>query len=275
MGETTGISWTDHTFNPWWGCMKVSPGCTNCYALTLSKRYGRDIWGPASTTERMRTKGPWKDILKWDKATKRDGVRRKVFCASMSDFFEEHWQLDEWRDEAIDILSQLEWLDVQLLTKRPENILSMVPVAWRQNWPAHIWIGTSVENQETADKRIPELLKVPAAIRFLSCEPLLSEIDLGKASPCGYYCDPGVDGYGHHDHAFWTPGIVPAIHWAIVGGESGHHARPMQLDWAQSIVDQCQAAGVAVWVKQLGGHPDPRHDMNSFPASLRVREFPR
>ncbi len=285
MGETTGISWTDMTLNFWHGCLKVSPGCQHCYAETLSKRYGRDIWGPASTTERMKTKGPWRDILKWDKAAKRDGVRRKVFCASMSDFFEEHYQLDEWRDEAIDILSQLEWLDVQLLTKRPENVMDMVPVAWRQNWPAHIWIGTSVENQETADKRIPELLKVPAGIRFLSCEPLLSEINnmafwFGNCPSCGY---PRSDRYkmldgGLADSCSYCDAYPDVrdtkIHWVIIGGESGHHARPMQIEWAQSLVDQCQAAGVAVWMKQLGGHPHPHHDMDSFPVGLRVREFP-
>jgi protein gp37 len=178
MGANSAIEWTDHTINFWWGCLKVSPGCTNCYAETFSKRVGRNIWGPAQTTERWRTKGPWADCLKWDQKAKAEGVRRKVFCQSMSDFFEDHPQLPAWRTEAFEIIESFEWLDVQLLTKRIENVLEMVPQRWLDNWPAHVWMGTSVENQEYADKRIPELLKIPAKVRFLSMEPLLGPVDL-------------------------------------------------------------------------------------------------
>lgn len=271
MGKDTGISWTDHTGNFWWGCMKVSAGCTNCYAETFSKRVGRDIWGPPSTTERWRTSGPWKDILKWDKQAKADGVRRKVFCQSMSDFFEDHPQLVDWRREAIEILEQLEWLDVQLLTKRPDNIGRMTPAFWtRYEWPKHVWIGTSVESQEAADKRIPELLKIPASVRFLSCEPLLGPVDLSEWLPQECL---DCDDYDHRDQGTMLHDDSP-IHWAIVGGESGHHARPMQIEWARSLVEQCQAAGVACWFKQLGGAMDKRHNLEDLPVDLRVREFP-
>lgn len=243
MGMNTGIEWTDHTLNFWWGCLKVSPGCTNCYAETFSKRVGRNIWGPPQTSERWRTKGPWQDCLKWDKQARRDGVRRKVFCQSMSDFFEDHPQVEPWREEAIKILERLEWLDVQLLTKRPENVTRMVPDSWLENWPAHIWMGTSVENQEYANKRIPELLKIPAAVRFLSVEPLLGPVDLWSAK---YPWPNGGAGLGS---AFaWGQGI----NWVIVGGESGHGARPMHPEWVRKIRDECQAAGVAFFFKQWG-----------------------
>jgi len=232
VGEITGIEWTDHTANFWWGCFKVSEGCKNCYAETLSSRYGKHIWGPASTTEREKTKGPWRDILKWDKQAKADGIRRKVFVQSMSDFFEDHPQLPEWRNAATEILEQLEWLDVQLLTKRPENILRMVPAYWRVNWPKHIWIGTSVENQNAADKRIPHLLEVDADVHFLSCEPLLEAVNLNE---------------------YW-----PDIDWIIAGGESGHGARPMHPKWVIDLADHCNDRGVKFFFKQwgeyVGGH---------------------
>jgi protein gp37 len=242
MAEQTGIEWTDHTANFWWGCMKVSPGCAHCYAETLSKRYGRDIWGPAATTERWRTKGPWRDILRWDDKAGADGVRRRVFVQSMSDFFEEHPQLDEWRAEACAILAGLKHLDVQLLTKRPENVRRMVPAAWLRAWPAHIWMGTSIENQEQADKRISELLRIPANVRFLSAEPLLGPVDLAAAGALW------ADLNGHIIRNVISHGI----NWVIAGGESGPKARPMHPTWVRSLRDQCQAAGVPFFYKQIG-----------------------
>jgi len=120
MSKDTGISWCHHTWNGWWGCEKVSPGCKRCYAETWAKRMGKDVFGPAKTTLRWRTKGPWLDILKWDKQARLDGVRRKVFCISMGDFFEDHPQVEPWRQEAFPLLAGLKNLDVQLLTKRIE-----------------------------------------------------------------------------------------------------------------------------------------------------------
>ena len=268
------IEWTDHTLNFWWGCMKVSPGCTNCYALALSKRFGHDIWGPAATTDRHRTKGPWKDILSWERQAEKAGIRRRVFCQSMSDFFEEHPQLDEWRAEACETLESLRWLDVQLLTKRPENVRQMVPAGWLEEWPAHIWIGTSVENQEWADKRIPELLRIPAAVRFLSCEPLLGPVDLKKWIPRFIeWANAGGPNECSHGYAAGIPcpSCTPRIHWVIVGGESGPGARPMEDIWAQSIITQCQKAGVPAFMKQMGGTRKP---FRSIPDDMMVREFP-
>lgn len=269
MAENSKIEWTDHTLNFWWGCLKVSPGCEHCYAETLSKRVGRNIWGPPQTTERWRTKGPWRDALKWDRAAEAEGKRKRVFCQSMSDFFEDHPQLDGWRQEAFGILKNLKWLDVQLLTKRPENVMQMVPFHWREDWPDHIQIGTSVENQETANKRIPEILKIPTKIRFLSVEPMIGPVDLLRDSVTR-------SRYG--------------IHWIIIGGESGAKARPFNLRWANDLLAFCSMNGIAAFVKQLGCRPyadqnkyGEKHwlavtgkgdNINEWPEWLRVREFP-
>ena len=238
MAKNTPIEWTDHTFNPWWGCLKVSPGCENCYAETFSKRTGRNIWGPAQTTDRWRTKGPWRDVLKWDRSARDRGVRERVFCASMSDFFEDHPQVSPWRSEACQILERLTNLDIQLLTKRPENVSRMVPAHWLINWPSHIWLGTSVENQAAADERIPALLSLPAQVHFLSVEPLLGPIDLEDLA----YEAAGPEWAGYN----------PLISWCIVGGESGPKARPMKPDWARSVRNQCVFAGIPFFFKQWG-----------------------
>jgi len=266
VGETTGIGWTDHTFNPWMGCQRVSPGCEHCYAETLvTTRMRLPVWGPPTTTKRQRTKAPWIDMPRWDRAAAREGVRRKVFCASLADIFEDHPDVTRWRTDALALLAQCTALDVQLLTKRPENILSMVPPSWLTAWPEHVWIGTTVEDQRRAEQRIPHLLRVPAAVRFLSCEPLLSEVDLR----------PYLGGMPRHEqegHAANCDGSCfdqPAVSWVIVGGESGPGARPFNLAWARSILRQCAAAGVPCFVKQLGAcASDPVNGLAG--ASLRV-----
>lgn len=282
MGQETGISWTDHTANFWWGCVKVSPGCQHCYADTLAKRYGKSIWGPAKTTDRELKKGVWSELPKWDKAAKESGQRRRVFVMSMGDFFEDHPQVVEWRRDALHLISQLRNLDFQVLTKRPENVIRMIEAGTGRNadaWFAdcdHVWIGTSVENQEQADKRIPELLKIPARVRFLSMEPLLGQVDISWASTT-----PGVHHWpnGRNRFGFWGSGYhsarldVCGIHWVIVGGESGHGRRAMQVSWAQSLHDQCKQAGVAFFMKQdshtksgqQGRLPDELWNCNEFP----------
>lgn len=248
MSEKTAISWTDSTLNFWHGCFKVSPGCQHCYAETLSKRYGREIWGPASNTARMLTNGPWKDCLKWDAQARTDGVRHKVFAMSMGDFYEDHPMIEPWRVDAFKILENFTNLDVQLLTKRPENIRRFSPQSWLENWPAHVWIGTSIENQATADKRVYDLYKAGvAATRFLSIEPMLEPIRI-----------PYIEKMG----------------WVIVGGESGPHCRPFKTAWADDILAQCREYDVKFFMKQLGGHPNKRHELSDFPESLRVQEFP-
>ena len=283
MGQETGIGWTDHTFNPWWGCLKVSPGCENCYAEFLAvTRRKLPVWGPASTTDRKRTTQPWKDLPKWNAAAIRDGVRRRVFVASMADIFEDHPMVTEWRAEALALLERCTGLDVQLLTKRPENIRRMVPASWLTSWPDHVWIGTTVEDQARAEKRIPLLLNVPARVRFLSVEPLLEAVDLRRY----------LGGMARHEvegHAANCDGScfdLPAVSWVIVGGESGYNARPFRQEWAASIAGQCVAADVPVFVKQMGSNPHngpaplklrdrAGADPSEWPSMLRRQEFPR
>lgn len=234
MSTTTNIEWANSTFNPWIGCSKVSPGCAHCYAETLmDKRFGKARWGKGE--RRILTSiHNWYQPLVWDMNARKRGTRPRVFCASVADVFDPEipyqWRYDLF--ELIEATSNLDWL---ILTKRPEKIGRMIaeiatPMceAWdRQRIaPANVWLGTSVEDQTRADIRIPALLKVPAAIHFLSVEPLLGPVHLGDLS--------GLD-------------------WVIVGGESGPRARPMRTEWVFPIRDQCVSAGVAFFFKQWGG----------------------
>lgn len=264
MAENSKIEWTDHTFNPWIGCTKVSDGCKHCYAETLmDKRYGRVKWGPQG--KRVRTSAAnWNKPLSWDRKAKAEGRRYRVFCASLADVFEDKPDqpvMDEWRYHLLHLIGLTPNLDWLLLTKRPENAQRLIDRAhdgdggkWTNGigqysgkLPSNVWIGTSVENQQTADERIPELLKIPAAVRFLSIEPLLGCVDLSLWLGAGYVT-LGANGK-------ITPVNVPInkpIHWVIVGGESGSNARPMHPDWARALRDQCQAAGVPFFFKQWG-----------------------
>lgn len=286
MGKDTKISWATHTFNPWRGCSKISEGCRNCYAEAFSGRNPSvlGVWGPNGTRV-VAADAAWKEPLKWNRAAKEAGERHRVFCASLADVFED-WQgpmidsggqpindADGWYSplverrpltmqdvrrrlfELIDSTPNLDWL---LVTKRPENITRMMPAKFEYDHAAscelaasvetpvvrhNVWIGTSVENQQAADERIPHLLKVSARVRFLSCEPLLGPVNLIDQSwwDCRY------------THSFYPTGMFRRpIDWVIVGGESGRNARPMHPDWARSLRDQCQAAGVAFHFKQHG-----------------------
>jgi protein gp37 len=255
MGEKTGIQWTDHTFNPWWGCTKISRACKRCYAATFAARWLR--WGPDAPPREFGAKH-WNNPLRWSEAAKRDGVRRRVFCASMADVFEardnEHGPtLDRLRARLFELIEACDGLDWQLLTKRPENMVEMAPAAWRSGWPRHVWAGATVENQDTADERVPHLLAVPAAVRFLSCEPLTGLLVV-RREWCGIghrfapqADDPDVCCCGraraHHQHG---------IGWVIAGGESGPGAEPTHPDWFRSLRDQCDRVGTPFFFKQWG-----------------------
>ncbi len=266
MAENSAISWTTHTFNSWWGCFKVSEGCRNCYAETFAKRTGRSIWGPAATTERrFFTDKHWQEPLKWNAAAEQAGERARVFSASMSDVFEDHPEVGPHRDRLFRLVEQTPWLDWQLLTKRPENVNRMIPEAWHTNPPANWWQGTSVENQDAADARIPHLLRVPAPVRFLSCEPLLGHLNLWE-------CDDRTGKLVGVGIAESDGEPRPGLDWVIVGGESGPKHRPMYLGWLCGLVDQCREAGVAVWVKQDSG-PYPGRQ-GRIPDELMIHEFP-
>lgn len=244
MGRNSSIEWTHHTFNPWWGCTKVSPGCEHCYAETWARRVGEDIWG-AKQSRRFFTEHHWSEPLKWNADAKSEGSRKRVFCASMSDVFEGRKDLDPWRARLWTLIGNTPSLDWLLLTKRPQNIENYVP--WTKAWPTNVWIGTSVEDQERANERIPILLKYPARYRFLSCEPLLGLVDLGQ----------------------WTerlPKDLNQIDWVIAGGESGPNARAMLPGWARQLRDQCQQAKIPFHFKQWGHWapvPTPKRE-NSF-----------
>lgn len=232
MGEKTGISWCDHTFNPWIGCTKVSDGCKNCYAERDNTRYGWvNGWGVDG--ERRRTsKENWMKPLAWNKAAKLLGVRRKVFCASLADVFEDRRELEPWRDDLFNLIEDTPDLDWLLLTKRPENILPMVDWTWATtSFPDNIWLGVTCENQEMADKRIPLLLNISATVLFVSVEPMLGEVNL-------------ADVYLKYGGFF---------KWVICGGESGAKTRSMNLDWARSLRDQCNNK-CAFFFKQIGGN---------------------
>lgn len=231
MGQDSEIEWTDHTFNPWWGCTKVSPACMNCYAATLAKRRHRNpIWG-SGCARRMLGEDHWKLPFNWDRAAARRSIRARVFCGSMCDLFESRPDLPEVeaaRERLWKIIEATPHLDWLLLTKRPENIQEMVP--WGKRWPKNVWIGCTVENQEYAERRLPHLLKHPAAVRFLSCEPLLGPVDLGQKLGAG----------------------SGKINWVIAGGESGVGSRPSDPDWFRDLRDQCIAHGVQFFFKQWG-----------------------
>lgn len=326
MAENSGIEWTHHTFNPWRGCTKVSEGCANCYADTLSKRNPKTlgIWGPNGTRV-VAAESQWKQPLKWNRSAVLtcdecgnvyhselvgngdDPVQRlwdfeclcgcsrytpsrpRVFCASLADVFED-WDgplhradgsivtcsltglesdMNSARRRLFQLIDDTPNLDWLVLTKRPENIRRMwqTPESYRllsqwygrdgfdktgsqperERYRPNVWLGTSVENQEQADKRIPELLKCRdlSPVLFLSCEPLLGPVDLHDYLWAGELPQTRkVDGKG-------------IVNWLICGGESGHGARPMHPEWARSLRDQCQAAEVPFLFKQWGEHCYP------------------
>ena len=225
MGYLSKIEWTDHTFNPWWGCTKVSPACDHCYAEMFSRRLGMKIWD-ARSDRRFLSENNWQLPLKWNVSAKSKGIRSRVFCASMGDVFEYKKGLNPARKRLwslIDNTSSLIWL---LLTKRPHLVQRLVP--WENDWPTNVWIGTTVENQKWLDKRLPHMEGLPTTNRFLSCEPLLGRVDLE------HWLNRGT------------------VQWVIAGGESGHAARPSDPKWFYALRDQCQQYQVPFHFKQWG-----------------------
>lgn len=315
MGETTGIEWCDHTFNAWTGCQKVSPGCKNCYAESWAERFGRDFGARIVASE-----AKWKEPLRWNRKAQAAGVRKRVFCNSLADVFEDRPELRAPRLRLFRLIFATPSLDWLLLTKRPENVRGMIeqaafdctypdadnqalnawchnPARGRPHPPANVWLGVSVEDQQRANERIPLLLDTPAAVRFLSCEPLLGSVDLTsvvyeRAYGTGLLNATTGDKRGHVPNS--PLGSGPRVDWVIVGGESGANARPCNVEWVRSIVEQCRDASVACFVKQLGSKPmdwfDAHHgglelverpmrdrkggDPAEWPEEIRVREFP-
>lgn len=230
MGADSKIEWCDHTFNPWVGCTRVSPACDHCYAEAWARRTGHpELWQGA---RRRTTAANWRQPLKWAADAEKAGKRARVFCASLADVFDAEVPV-LWRLELFQLISATPALDWLLLTKRPKLMAEFARV---QNWPRNAWAGTTIENKKLGAERAWWLAHVPAPVRFWSVEPLLE--DLGDLTPLCFY-DTALD-----DRA--------AVHWIIVGGESGPGARPMQIEWANSLLAQCQAAGVPFFFKQWG-----------------------
>jgi protein gp37 len=249
MGATT-IEWTStlvgesrfpgFTFNPWWGCVNVSPACDNCYAERDAKRYapGRVLWGPGSD---RRTFGDhhWNEPRRWDRHAKSIGVRLKVFTASMADVFDNEAPEGE-RERLWTLIRETPNLDWLLLTKRVGNAVKMLPADWGHGYP-NVWLGATVVTQEEADRDLWKLFALPARIRFLSCEPLLGAINLG-----GYLY------VGDEGGAEYAGSRRQMLHWVIAGGESGPRARPSHPAWFAHLRDQCAEAGVPFHFKQWG-----------------------
>jgi protein gp37 len=234
MGDKTEISWTDSTFNPWIGCQHVSPGCDHCYAEAQNafrKWAAGGRWGPHAERRRTST-ATWEKPRRWNVeastfAREHGGRRRRVFCASLSDVFDNQAP-KAWRVDLFCLIRETPELDWQLLTKRPQNIARMLPADWGDGY-ANVWLGTTTEDAERFRMRWPILSRIPAACRFISYEPAiapLGAIAIGKAN-----CLPD---------------------WVICGGESGGHARVMHPAWARHVRDQCCALGIAFLHKQWG-----------------------
>ena len=235
MAENTKIEWATHTFNPWEGCQKVGPGCDNCYAEARDKRFtGGTHWGPG-TPRRLTSTANWNKPLKWDRDAAKAVTRPRVFCASLADVFDNEVS-PHWRAELVNLISKSPNLDWLLLTKRIGNAAAMLEQAidnlsgGQYGWDddrrfPHVWIGATICNQVEADRDIPKLLALPAAVRFLSIEPMLGPIDLTDITT-------KFDGGSDHFSALYDPeddcaDTTPYVDWVIVGGESGSHARPI------------------------------------------------
>ncbi|MBD2437402.1 phage Gp37/Gp68 family protein [Nostoc sp. FACHB-110] len=300
---TTNIQWTDETWNPIVGCSRISPGCSKCYAAT------------AAASARLQQFPQYQKVKDWDgtvEFVKNQLLKplswkkpKKIFVCSMSDLFHENVP-DEWIDKVMAVAAICPQHTFQILTKRPERaleyftsenrfacidyqayeILRADRAPYYREHPVvklplkNVWIGTTVENQAMANKRIPLLLQIPAVIRWLSVEPLLGEIDLREA---------GMIQRLISDNYEWE-NISEEISWVVVGGESGSGARPCNLAWMRSLARQCQDAEVPAFVKQLGSRPfylkcgekypykisDKKGGViTDFPEDLQIRQFPK
>ncbi len=236
MAERSRIEWTDSTFNPWVGCTKVRrrkgapSACDFCYAEKWAKRSGQVEWG--NHRRRRTTEAYWRSPLGWNAQAqsfqRKNGRRQRVFCASLADVFDN--QVDPaWRSDLFTLIRTCDQLDWQLLTKRPQNIRKMLPTDWGDGYP-NVWLGTTAEDADAYMQRVPHLLRIPAAIHFVSYEPAIGP--LGRVDIDGSYPD-----------------------WLIIGGESGVRSdlvRPTDPCWARDAIAECRRVGVAPFLKQWG-----------------------
>ncbi len=257
----TKIEWTDETWNPVTGCTKVSAGCKNCYAERIAKRF----WGERKFTDVRCHPERLSKPQHWRKP-------RMVFVNSMSDLFHEDIPV-EFVGRVLNTIGSNSKHIFQVLTKRPERAKKILDVYYdmfAEPFP-NLWLGVTCENQKIADERIEILLQTPAATRFVSCEPLLEEINLR------HYLHGMPEAFGDFDDPQWQQ-THPPLDWVICGGESGHGARHMLLSWADSLLNQCRGASVPFFMKQLGsshmGWNSKGDKLKYIPEYLRVREYP-
>lgn len=230
--QNSKIEWTDHTFNPWWGCVAVSPACDHCYAETFANRHTRTadpLWGK-NATRLISSDEYWDAPHHWQRRAAAKGIRQRVFCGSMCDVMERRADLDAPRQRLFKLIDETPNLDWLLLTKRPQEFRKFLPKAWLQTPRPNVWLMTSVETDQYF-WRIDEMLRVPAVAYGISVEPLLGPVKVPR-----HFLDLGKRA------------------WVIVGGESGHHARPTPIEWVRAIRDQCISAGVPFFFKQWGEH---------------------
>jgi len=262
MGETTAIEWSDATVNFWRGCDKVSPGCAHCYMFTAQRRYGRDpavVTRCSPATFRAPLSQKWR--RRAAEIAEREGRRMRVFTCSWSDFF--HEGADAWREEAWEIIRACPEYDWQILTKRPELIADRLPSWWGDadcEAPENVWLGVSIENRRFVD-RADVLRGVPAAVRFISAEPLLGPLvhdtDVGMYNDCSHSVCDCPKRLGDPYTPCWSdeyegPELdLTDIDWLIVGGESGPGHRRMDPWWVESLRDACETT--AFFFKQWGG----------------------
>lgn len=291
MAGKSNIEWTGHTWNPLAGCTILTPGCRSCYAMKMAARLeamGQDLY--KGLTKKVNGNTVWTGVMRQapDSVLFAPTQRRKpttYFVNSMSDLFHEGVPF-EWIDRIIGVMARTPWHTYQVLTKRSDRMREyMLRIdaqkfvdfwsmrspyvegilgfdARKPQWPLpNLWLGVSTERQKEAEERIPDLLSTPAAVRFISAEPLLGPIDLHEVipEPLSY----------SHAHGF------SGLDWVIVGGESGHGARPMEEEWARSLRDQCASTGTAFFMKQLSGPSGKAiKDIAKFPTDLQIREMP-
>jgi protein gp37 len=255
MGRASKIPWTDHSYSPWHGCAKTSPGCANCWAERQSKRFtAHSIWGPKAE-RRFFGYEHWQQPLRWNKAAAKKGISERVFCGSMCDVFEIHQmpnvqsRLNVARAKLWAWIENTHCLDWLLLTKRPQNVERLVPVSWLNGqWPKNAWLGVTAEDQERAEERVPVLLKIPAPRRFVSVEPMLDYINMPWVWPT---CTATWEEHERdHDHGMFCD--EAQLDWVICGGESGPKARPLDLRWVRRLRDECvESVNCKFFFKQM------------------------
>lgn len=258
MGETTKISWTNHTFNPWEGCTKVSPGCDHCYAESLNHRWGKDNWGKGRP-RRVTSEANWHAPIKWNKDAEKAGEQHMVFCASLADVMDDEAP-EGVRERLWDMIDKTPHLTWQLLTKRPQRYSRNLPQCGFDH--KNVWLGTSAEDQENYNLRWRYLREAAHDFHctsFISYEPALGPLSIDEFRMSYPACE-------EDDFPLYPD-------WLICGGESGNGRRPMEQEWAERIADECAMDGTKFFMKQMSART-PEEGAALIPAHLLVRDFP-